>query len=241
MPAASYVVARGYKPGVTDQVYESRAAVLAAAASIIRSEVVTLVEEGCPYVQLDNPHYPDYVPDERREQWASLGVDQDRALQEDIDADNSCLRGFDRSSTILAMHLCRGNGVYGAWHTSGGYDRIAEQLFSQLEVDTFLLEYDSERAGTFAPLRFMPKGKTVVLGLVTTKGGRAGIPGYAAPADRRGIAIRGHGQPRAEPPVRLLFDAAGQPPHLGRPAAEAGAGGGDGAPGMGNLSLKELE
>ena len=144
---------------------------LAAAASIIRREVVSLVEEGCPYVQLDNPHYPDYVPDERREQWASLGVDQDRALQEDIDADNSCLRGFDRSSTILAMHVCRGNGAYGAWHTSGGYDRIAEQLFSQLEVDTFLLEYDSERAGTFAPLRFMPRGKTVVLGLVTTKAG----------------------------------------------------------------------
>ena len=151
--------------------YESRAAVLADAASIIRDEVVTLVEEGCPYVQLDNPHYPDYIPDERRAQWAAQGVDQDRALQEDIDADNSCLRGFDRSSTILAMHVCRGNGAYGAWHTSGGYDRIAEQLFSQLEVDAFLLEYDSERAGTFAPLRFMPKGKTVVLGLVTTKAG----------------------------------------------------------------------
>ena len=171
MPAASYVVARGYKPGVTDQVYESRAAVLADASAIIRSEVTALIDEGCPYIQLDNPHYPDYIPDERRSQWASLGVDQDRALQEDIDADNSCLRGFDRSAIILAMHLCRGNGAYGAWHTSGGYDRIAEQLFSQLEVDTFLLEYDSERAGTFAPLRFMPKGKTVVLGLVTTKAG----------------------------------------------------------------------
>ena len=171
MPAASYVVARGYKPGVTDTVYESRAAVLADAASIIRDEVVALIGEGCPYVQLDNPHYPDYIPEERRAQWAAQGVDQDRALQEDIDADNSCLRGFDRSNTLLAMHVCRGNGAYGAWHTSGGYDRIAEQLFSELEVDTFLLEYDSERAGTFAPLRFMPRGKTVVLGLVTTKAG----------------------------------------------------------------------
>ena len=171
MPAASYVVARGYKPGVTDTVYESRAAVLADAASIIRDEVVALIGEGCPYVQLDNPHYPDYVPEERRAQWAAQGVDQDRALQEDIDADNACLRGFDRSDTLLAMHLCRGNGAFGAWHTSGGYDRIAEQLFGQLEVDSFLLEYDSERAGTFAPLRFMPKGKTVVLGLVTTKAG----------------------------------------------------------------------
>ena len=171
MPAASYVVARGYKPGVTDKAYESRAAVLADVTAIIRDEVAALIGEGCPYVQLDNPHYPDYIPEERRAQWASLGVDQDQALQEDIDADNACLRGFDRSETILAMHLCRGNGAFGAWHTSGGYDRIAEQLFSQLEVDAFLLEYDSERAGGFEPLRFVPRGKTVVLGLVTTKAG----------------------------------------------------------------------
>ena len=71
----------------------------------------------------------------------------------------------------MAMHLCRGNGAFGAFHTSGGYDRVAEQLFSRLEVDAWLLEYDNERAGGFEPLRFMPKGVTVVLGLVTTKAG----------------------------------------------------------------------
>ncbi len=171
MPAASYVVTRGYKPGVTDKVYDSRAAVLHDAAMIIKDEVIALIGEGVPYVQIDNPHYPDYLPDDRREQWRALGVDPDQALQDDIDADNACLRGFDRSNVTLAMHLCRGNGAGGGWHTSGGYDRIAEQLFSQLEVDAFLLEYDSDRAGGFEPLRFMPKGKTVVLGLVTTKAG----------------------------------------------------------------------
>ena len=171
MPAASYVTARGYKPGVTDQVYESRVAVLADAATIIRGEVVTLIEEGCPYVQIDNPHYPDYIPDDRRAQWTALGIDQDQALSDDIEADNASVRGVDRSNTIVAMHLCRGNGAFGAFHTSGGYDRIAEQLFSRLEVDAWLLEYDSERAGGFEPLRFMPKGVTVVLGLVTTKAG----------------------------------------------------------------------
>lgn len=171
MPAASYVVTRGYKPGVTDKVYDSRAAVLHDAAMIIKDEVIALIGEGVPYVQIDNPHYPDYLPDDRREQWRALGVDPDQALQDDIDADNACLRGFDRSNVMLAMHLCRGNGAGGGWHTSGGYDRIAEQLFSQLEVDAFLLEYDSDRAGSFEPLRFMPKGKTVVLGLVTTKAG----------------------------------------------------------------------
>ena len=171
MPAASYVVSRGYKPGVTDQVYDSRAAVLHDAAKIIKDEVVALIDEGVPYVQIDNPHYPDYLPNDRRDQWKALGVDQDQALKDDIEADNDCLRGFDRSNVTLAMHLCRGNGAGGSWHTSGGYDRIAEQLFNQLEVDAFLLEYDSDRAGTFEPLRFMPKGKTVVLGLVTTKAG----------------------------------------------------------------------
>ena len=74
------------------------------------------------------------------------------------------------------MHLCRGNGGRGqdqpaGWHTSGGYDAIAEQVFGGLQVDRFLLEYDSERAGGFAPLRYVPKGKMVVLGLVTTKSG----------------------------------------------------------------------
>jgi len=74
----------------------------------------------------------------------------------------------------VCVHLCRGNAGRGpeaaaGWHKAGGYDWVAEQLFSQLEVDTFLLEYDDARSGGFEPLRFMPKGKTAVLGLITTK------------------------------------------------------------------------
>ncbi len=171
MPAPSYVVARGYKPGVTDKVYANRAAVLADVAAIIQREIEALVAEGVPYVQLDNPHYPDYVDEGRREEWRVLGIDPERALLEDIEADNACLAGFDRGGVTLAMHLCRGNGPGGAWHTAGGYDRIAELVFGSLNLDAFLLEYDTERAGTFEPLRFMPRGRTVVLGLVTTKAG----------------------------------------------------------------------
>ena len=76
----------------------------------------------------------------------------------------------ERSATgvILAIHLCRGNNR-SQWYAEGGYDAIAEKLFGQLQVDTFLLEYESERAGTFEPLRFVPRGKTVVLGLVSSK------------------------------------------------------------------------
>ena len=169
MPAASYVVARGYKPGVTDKVYADRKAVLDAAVAIIREEIEALLAEGTPYIQLDNPHYPDYVDEERCEQWRRIGVDPDKALLEDVEADNASLRGFHGPNVTLAMHFCRGNSAGGGWHTSGGYDRIAEPVFSGLDVDTFLLEYDSERAGTFEPLRHMPKGKTVTLGLVTTK------------------------------------------------------------------------
>jgi 5-methyltetrahydropteroyltriglutamate--homocysteine methyltransferase len=176
MPAASYVLARGYQPRITDQVYGTRAAALHDVASIIKNEVAALVDEGVPYVQLDNPHYPDYLSEERNAQWRALGVDPARALEEDIAADNFTLSGVDRDKVVLAMHLCRGNGGRGqdqpaGWHTSGGYDAIAEQVFGGLQVDRFLLEYDSERAGGFEPLRFMPTGKIVVLGLVTTKSG----------------------------------------------------------------------
>jgi 5-methyltetrahydropteroyltriglutamate--homocysteine methyltransferase len=169
MPAPSYVVTRGYKPGVTDQVYADRSEVLRDVAGIVRREVAALVDDGVAYIQLDNPHYPDYISEERRQQWQALGVDSERALNEDIEADNSALRGADRARVRLAMHLCRGNGPLGRWHTAGGYERIAEQVFGRVDVDRFLLEYDSERAGGFEPLRFVPGGKTVVLGLVTTK------------------------------------------------------------------------
>jgi 5-methyltetrahydropteroyltriglutamate--homocysteine methyltransferase len=176
MPAASYVLARGYRPDVTDPVYGSRAAALHDVAAIVHSEIAALVDEGVPYIQLDNPHYPDYVVDERNAQWRAVGVDPAQALQEDIAGDNQSLDGLARDGLVLAMHLCRGNGGRGpdqpaGWHTAGGYDAIAEQVFGSLHVDRFLLEYDSERAGGFEPLRFVPPGRTVVLGLVTTKSG----------------------------------------------------------------------
>ena len=169
MPAATYVTTRGYKPGITDRVYGSRTEVLHDAAGVIAAELQALAGEGVPYLQLDNPHYPDYIAEDRREQWRALGVDADRALLDDIAADNTSLAGLDRSRVTVGMHLCRGNGPLGRWHTAGGYERIAEQVFGGLAVDRLLLEYDSERAGGFEPLRFVPADKVVVLGLVTTK------------------------------------------------------------------------
>lgn len=170
MPAASYVVARGYKPGITDQAYGSRAELLQEVVKIMQAEIKALIEEGVPYIQLDNPHYPDYIPESRHEQWRAIGIDPDRAIEEDVAADSACFDGVDPQRVTRATHICRGNGR-SAWHTVGGYERIAERVFNLPNVDTFLLEYDTDRAGGFEPLRFVPKGKTVVLGLVTTKVG----------------------------------------------------------------------
>jgi 5-methyltetrahydropteroyltriglutamate--homocysteine methyltransferase len=170
LPAASYMVARGYKPGVTDKAYGSRAEVLADAVAIIRAEIEALIGEGVPYIQIDNPHYPDYFDADKREQWRGQGIDPDKALREDIDADNQCVAGLHREGLTLATHICRGNGR-SAWHTEGAYDPIAEQVFGGLNVDSFLLEYDTARSGGFEPLRYVPEGKAVVLGLVTTKDG----------------------------------------------------------------------
>ncbi len=85
-----------------------------------------------------------------------------------IAGDNAALQGVPRGSVTLALHVCRGNSR-SRWYTEGGYDAIAEKLFGILDVDRFLLEYDSDRSGGFEPLRLVPRGKSVVLGLVTTK------------------------------------------------------------------------
>jgi 5-methyltetrahydropteroyltriglutamate--homocysteine methyltransferase len=170
MPAPSYVVARGFKPGVTTNVYPTRKDLIDDVVAIYQTEIRHLASEGVPYIQLDNPHYPDYIEESRRQQWRDIGVEPDTAILEDIAADNACLEAIDRSDVLVATHICRGNGR-SAWHTQGGYEPIAEKVFGGLNVDTFLLEYDSDRAGGFEPLRFIPKGKKVVLGLVTTKVG----------------------------------------------------------------------
>lgn len=169
LPAASYLVSRGYKPGVTDRIYPNRAGALAAVAAILRDEIKALIDEGVDYIQIDNPHYPDYLMESVQSQWRELGIDPTKALAEDIAADNASVGGLNRDRITVAMHFCRGNGGSAHWHSEGSYEPIAEQCFGALDFDRFLLEYDTERAGGFEPLRFVPRGKTVVLGLISTK------------------------------------------------------------------------
>jgi len=102
-----------------------------------------------------------------RAQVKTLGDDPDRLPATYADAVNAVLRDVPRDVTV-AIHTCRGN-FKSTWMASGGYDPVAETVFTRLNVNAFFLEYDTDRAGGFEPLRFVPKGKTVVLGLISSK------------------------------------------------------------------------
>jgi 5-methyltetrahydropteroyltriglutamate--homocysteine methyltransferase len=168
VPAPSQLGSVGYKPGVTDRAYPTRSDLLQEFTAIVHREIAGLLAAGVPYIQMDAPFYT-YCADPRvREHLSQTGVDPDQAFEEALAADAAALADHARGEAQLALHLCRGNSR-SRWIAEAGYDRIAERLFSSVPVDRFLLEYDTERAGGFEPLRFVPRGKTVVLGLVTTK------------------------------------------------------------------------
>jgi 5-methyltetrahydropteroyltriglutamate--homocysteine methyltransferase len=169
LPSPTQFPAIAYKRGVTDRVYPNHSALLWDIVAIITAEVQALVAAGVRYVQIDAPRYSYYVDPKWREYIRTeMGMEPDAALDEAVRADNACLAGARRAGVTLAMHLCRGNNR-SHWYAEGGYDPIAEKLFGTLQVDRFLLEYDDERSGTFEPLRFIPRSKAVVLGLVSSK------------------------------------------------------------------------
>jgi len=169
LPTANQFPAIYYKKGISDKVYPSYSDFLWDIVPIIKSEIQALVSEGAQYVQIDAPRYSYYIDPKWRSYIKNdMGLDPDAALDEAISIDNACLEGAEGDGVILAIHLCRGNNR-SQWYAEGGYDAIAEKLFGQLQVDAFLLEYESERSGTFEPLRFVPRNKTAVLGLVSSK------------------------------------------------------------------------
>ena len=147
-------------------VYWSAEDFIADVERIEREMIRGLVDAGCRYVQIDAPSYTAYVDAPSLDEMKARGEDPVKNLMRSIKADNEILRLFD--DVTFGIHLCRGN-QRSMWHREGSYDAIAEMLFTGLRHDRLLLEYDSPRAGTFAPLRFVPKDKVVVLGLVSTK------------------------------------------------------------------------
>ena len=175
VPSPSQFPAISYQPGITDQFYPTRSDLLWDIAEIIKSEVEALVEEGVRYIQIDAPRYSYYVDPQWRRRLEEMGEDPDGMFDEAIAADNMCAEAarsaagaWGLNAPAVAIHICRGNNE-SKWYAEGGYEPIAEKLFGSLNVDRFLLEYDTERAGGFEPLRFVPRGKVVVLGLVSTK------------------------------------------------------------------------
>jgi 5-methyltetrahydropteroyltriglutamate--homocysteine methyltransferase len=153
-------------PGVSDKAYPDRDEALQDALQLTRQLVQQLVEAGVNYIQLDAPRYTHLVSEVGIENFRRLGIDPDTWLADMIALDNALIDGFPELT--FGIHLCRGNNR-SMWSVEGGYDAIAEQLFNELHVQRLLLEYDTPRAGSFAPLRFVPSDKTVVLGLITTK------------------------------------------------------------------------
>jgi 5-methyltetrahydropteroyltriglutamate--homocysteine methyltransferase len=169
LPTANQFPAIAYKKGISDRAYPTYSAFLWDIVPIIKAEIHALVDDGVKYIQIDAPRYSYYIdPKWRRYVEDEMGVDPEAALDEAIRVDNACIEGVNRDGVTLAMHLCRGNNR-SQWYAEGGYDPIAEKLFNQLNVDRFLLEYESDRAGTFEALRFVPASKSVVLGLVSSK------------------------------------------------------------------------
>ena len=160
---------RGYQRGVSDQVYPTADDALTDLTAIVRDEVKALVAERVRYVQLDSIRYVfDWTDEERRHAWEETGIDPDAAIEQNIRADNAVIDGLKQEEVVFGLHMCRGNNR-SYWFAEGGYDRIAERVFPALHYDALLLEYDSERAGGFEPLRHVPAGVTVVLGLISTK------------------------------------------------------------------------
>jgi 5-methyltetrahydropteroyltriglutamate--homocysteine methyltransferase len=139
---------------------------LADVVAIQRKMIQGLVDAGCRYVHIDEPGYTAYVDEPSLEAMRKRGEDPQANFSRSLRANAQIVEGFP--GVTFGIHLCRGN-QRSMWHREGSYDAIAERLFNELPHQRFLLEYDSPRAGGFAPLRFVPADKVVVLGLVSTK------------------------------------------------------------------------
>jgi 5-methyltetrahydropteroyltriglutamate--homocysteine methyltransferase len=135
-----------------------------------RKAVRAFADAGCRYLQLDEVNFTYLCDPKLRAQVANRGDDPEQLPAIYAGMINAAISDVPADMTI-AMHLCRGN-FQSTFVASGGYEPVAEILFNGINVNGYFIEYDSERAGGFDPLRFVPKGKTVVLGLVTTKSGR---------------------------------------------------------------------
>jgi len=162
-----------YDPDKSRGAYPTRDAYLADLVDFTRREIQELRRLGCDYIQIDAPQYAALLDETIREGYRQRGSDPDRLIDACVELDNAIIDGHP--GMTFGIHICRGN-YRSMFYASGGYDRIAEQVFSRAKFDRFLLEYDDARSGTFAPLKYVPDGRMVVLGLVSSKKPRLETP-----------------------------------------------------------------
>jgi 5-methyltetrahydropteroyltriglutamate--homocysteine methyltransferase len=167
LPAPSYLHYPRGRRCVDPDVYPDLEQFFDDVVGIYGEEIRSLHAAGGRYLQIDEVAQTLLCDQRLRDAVRARGDDPERLVELYIDLINRSVRRRPAGMTI-GVHMCRGNAM-GKWIAAGGYERIAEKSFSTLEVDAFFLEFDSERAGGFEPLRFMPKGRKVVLGLVSTK------------------------------------------------------------------------
>jgi 5-methyltetrahydropteroyltriglutamate--homocysteine methyltransferase len=167
IPSPTMLHFRGGRAAISREAYPDLEEFYADVAACYRAELHALGAAGCTYVQLDDTNLAYLCDPKMREGARSRGDDPDELPRRYARLINAAIADRPAGMTVCT-HLCRGN-FKSAWVAEGGYDPVAEVLFNELEVDGYFLEYDDERSGGFAPLKFVPKGKTVVLGLVSTK------------------------------------------------------------------------
>jgi 5-methyltetrahydropteroyltriglutamate--homocysteine methyltransferase len=167
IPSPTIVHFRGGREAIDAGAYPQMDAFYDDLAAVYRAEIADLAAAGCRYLQIDEVNLAYLCDPELRRQVSNIGEDPATLPKTYAKLLNAAIAGKPADMTVC-MHLCRGNFA-GAWIAEGGYEPIAELLFNDIGVDGYFLEYDSPRAGDFSPLRFLPKAKMAVLGLVTTK------------------------------------------------------------------------
>jgi 5-methyltetrahydropteroyltriglutamate--homocysteine methyltransferase len=167
IPSPSMLHYRGGRSVISEEVYPDMEQFWVDLKKTYADEVAALGALGCTYLQLDDTSLAYLNDPAQREHVLRLGGDPERQHLVYIDLINGALARRPPGMTVC-VHLCRGN-FRSSWVAAGGYDTVAEALFNELAVDGFFLEYDDDRSGSFEPLRFVPKGKRVILGLVTSK------------------------------------------------------------------------
>jgi len=196
IPSPSLVHFRSGRGGVDKAAYPDMDAFFADLAAVFREEIAQLAAAGCTYLEIDDVNFAYLCDPKMRDGAKKIGEDPDKLPALYAKLINDCIK--DRPANMaVCTHLCRGN-FRSAWVAEGGYDAVAEVLFNELEVDGYFLEFDTPRAGNFAPLRYMPKDKKLILGLVSSKTGELENPddlkrrideaGKLVPLDQLGIS-----------------------------------------------------